>query len=342
MKYQITIEGYIGSWTKRMVRDVLRDNEGKPVNVSIGSLGGEVSAALAIYQMFKEHGDVTADFQAGFSASAATLCAMGAKTVRMTRYSLLLIHKCSVEQFLWDDLNEEQLGTLIQELQKQQLNQQKIDNIIANIYCERTGKKHEDVIRLMSEAAWLSPDECVSHRLVDATVDGTPIAVTEKVTNFIKYNNLPSLPEVVDTWGEGRKPGLLGRLLGSMTQPKNIKDMIKKWTHINNVLQVEGIEANEGDNTCAVSQEQMQQVEDTLAANSKKMAEDAEALRKVTQERDAFKDEADSLRQEKADLEERVKCLENEPGGETHKQVDAAPAQGYFSEEVLNTLNLYV
>jgi len=53
MKYQISITGYIDSWTKRMVRDKLNDNKGKHVDVAIDSLGGEVSAGLAICQMFK-------------------------------------------------------------------------------------------------------------------------------------------------------------------------------------------------------------------------------------------------------------------------------------------------
>lgn len=140
MKYQISITGYIGSWTKRMVHDILNENKGKHVDVAIDSLGGAVSAGLAICQMFKNHGDVTVDFQAGFSASAATVCAMGAKTIRMSKYSLLLVHKCSTEQFLWSALNEEEIGTLIEQLQKQQEDQQKIDNIIANVYCDRSGK----------------------------------------------------------------------------------------------------------------------------------------------------------------------------------------------------------
>ena len=110
MKYQISITGYIGSWTKLMVRDILKANKDKHVDVAIDSLGGEVSAGLAICQMFKSHGDVTVDFQAGFSASAATICAMGASKIRMSKYSLLLVHKCSTEQFVWSALNEEQIA----------------------------------------------------------------------------------------------------------------------------------------------------------------------------------------------------------------------------------------
>lgn len=58
----------------------------------------------------------------------------------MSKYTLLLVHKCSTEQFVWSALNEEEIGSLIEQLQKQQEKQQKIDNIIANVYCDRSGK----------------------------------------------------------------------------------------------------------------------------------------------------------------------------------------------------------
>lgn len=267
MKYQISITGYIGSWTKFMVRDILNNNKGKHVDVAIDSPGGAVSAGLAICQMFKDHGDVTVDFQAGFSASAATICAMGAKKIRMNKYSLLLVHKCSTEQFVWSALNEEEIGSLIEQLQKQQEDQQKIDNIIANVYCDRSGKKHEDIIKVMSEAKWHTVDECIDLGLVDESMDGKPAEITESTQNFIKYNNLPALPEVVNSWYE-KKPGFLERIFGKENSHKNVLDMIKKWTHINNVLNVEGIEAEESAKDCTISQEQMQKLEDKIAADS--------------------------------------------------------------------------
>ena len=230
MKYQISITGYIGSWTKFMVRDILNNNKGKHVDVAIDSPGGAVSAGLAICQMFKDHGDVTVDFQAGFSASAATICAMGAKKIRMNKYSLLLVHKCSTEQFVWSALNEEEIGSLIEQLQKQQEDQQKIDNIIANVYCDRSGKKHEDIIKVMSEAKWHTVDECIDLGLVDESMDGKPAEITESTQNFIKYNNLPALPEVVNSWYE-KKPGFLGRIFGKENSHKNVLDMISsvRW-----------------------------------------------------------------------------------------------------------------
>ena len=338
MKYHIQINGYIGSWTKRMVHELLNEYKDKHVDVAIDSLGGEVSAGLAICQMFKSHGDVTVDFQAGFSASAATICAMGAKTIRMSKYSLLLVHKCSSEQFVWSALNEEEIGSLIESLQKQQENQQKIDNIIANVYCDRSGKKHEDIVKVMSEAKWHTVDECIELGFVDESMDGKPAEITEQTQDFIKYNNLPVLPEVVNSWYE-KKPGFFDRLFGKDNTHKNVLDMIKKWTHINNVLDIEGIEAEESAKDCTISKEQMQKIEDKIAADSDSIKAKDTEIEKVKDEKKELETKIANLENEKKDLENKVKDLEDKPGGETHTQVDDTAVQDYFSDQVSNALN---
>lgn len=338
MKYHIQINGYIGSWTKYMVRERLQEYQGKHVDVSIDSLGGEVSAGLAICQMLKEHGDVTVDFQAGFSASAATICAMGAKKIRMSKYCLLLVHKCSTEQFVWSALNEEEIGQLIESLQKQQDTQQKIDNIIANVYCDRSGRKHEDVIRLMSEAKWHTAEECIELGLADELIDGSPVAITEHTQDFIKYNNLPQLPEIVNSWYE-KKPGFISRLLGKdITHQNHIIDMIKKWTHINNVLNIEGIEADDSAKSCAISQEQLQKIDDQLAANSTTIKAKDEAIATAQAKVSDLEQKLKTLADEKSALESKINDLEQEPGGDTHAKVEDTKAQDYCSDQVLNAL----
>lgn len=341
MKYQISITGYIGSWTKRMVHDILNANKGKHVDVAIDSLGGEVSAGLAICQMFKEHGDVTVDFQAGFSASAATICAMGAQKIRMSKYSLLLVHKCSTEHFMWESLNEEQIGSLIEQLQKQQEDQRKIDNIIANVYCDRSGKKHEDIVRVMSEAMWHTVDECIDLGLVDEAMDGKPAEITGQTQDFIKYNNLPVLPDVVNSWYE-KKPSFIDRIFGKDKSPNIIFNMIKKWTHINNVLSVEGIEAEESAKDCTISKEQMQKLEDKMAADSKAMTDKEAELQKVRDEKKELETKVKNLEKERDDLKDKVKDLEQEPGGTTSTAVDDAKAEDFCSDQVLNALKQFV
>lgn len=323
-----------------MVHELLNEYKDKHVDVAIDSLGGEVSAGLAICQMFKSHGDVTVDFQAGFSASAATICAMGAKTIRMSKYSLLLVHKCSTEQFVWSALNEEEIGSLIESLQKQQENQQKIDNIIANVYCDRSGKKHEDIVKVMSEAKWHTVDECIELGLVDESMDGKPAEITEHTQDFIKYNNLPVLPDVVNSWYE-KKPGFFGRLFGKDTTHKNVLDMIKKWTHINNVLDIEGIEAEESAKDCTISKEQMQKIEDKIAADSNSIKDKDNEIADAKDKVKSLEDKVKDLESEKKDLENKVKDLEDKPGGDTHTQVDDANVQDFFSDQVSNALNSF-
>ena len=340
MKYQISITGYIGSWTKLMVRDVLKDNKDKHVDVAIDSLGGEVSAGLAICQMFKSHGDVTVDFQAGFSASAATICAMGASKIRMSKYSLLLVHKCSTEQFVWSALNEEQIGSLIEQLQKQQENQQKIDNIIANVYCDRSGKKHEDIVKVMSEAKWHTVDECIELGLVDEAMDGKPADITEQTQDFIKYNNLPVLPEVVNSWYD-KKPSFIDRIFGKDKSQNKIINMIKKWTHINNVLNIEGIEAEDSAKDCTISQEQMQKLEDKIAADSKAVTDKDTELQKVKDEKKELETQVKNLEKERDYLKDKVKDLEGEPGGDTHTAVDDTKVEDFCSDQVLDALNQF-
>lgn len=340
MKYQISITGYIGSWTNLMVRDILKANKDKHVDVAIDSLGGEVSAGLAICQMFKSHGDVTVDFQAGFSASAATICAMGASKIRMSKYSLLLVHKCSTEQFVWSALNEEQIGSLIEQLQKQQENQQKIDNIIANVYCDRSGKKHEDIVKVMSEAKWHTVDECIELGLVDESMDGKPADITEQTQDFIKYNNLPVLPEVVNSWYD-KKPSFIDRIFGKDKSQNKIINMIKKWTHINNVLNIEGIEAEDSAKNCTISQEQMQKLEDKIAADSKAVTDKDTELQKVKDEKKELETQVKNLEKERDDLKDKVKDLEGEPGGDTHTAVDDTKVEDFCSDQVLDALNQF-
>lgn len=337
MKYQISITGYIGSWTKMMVRDILNKNEGKHVDVSIDSLGGEVSAGLAICQMFKSHGDVTVDFLPGFSASAATICAMGAKKIRMTKYSLLLVHKCSTEQFVWSALNEEEIGTLIEQLQKQQSNQQKIDNIIANVYCDRSGKKHEDIIKVMSDALWHTVDECINLGLVDESMDGKPAEITSQTQDFIKYNNLPVLPEVINSWYE-KKNSFFGKLFGKDNHHNSIINMIKKWTHINNVLGIDGIEAEESAKDCVVSMEQMQKIEDKIAADSSSIKDKDDEITKIKGEKNKLDDEVANLKKENDSLKKQVNDLENEPGAKTSTTVEDTKADEYCTDQVLNAI----
>ena len=126
MTYNINIDDYIGRWgySKQYIRNQLAGLKGKPVNVRISSLGGSVEHGLDIRQQFLDHGEVTA-YLYGLVASSATIAALGAKKVCISKYCMFLVHKVSNWVDAWGQMNADQIqqlidfsGSEVQQLQK--------------------------------------------------------------------------------------------------------------------------------------------------------------------------------------------------------------------------------
>ena len=166
--YNIDIDSYIGyPISKGYVRSKLQPMKGKPCSVRINSYGGDVMTALDIRQQFIDHGDVTA-YIVGMTASAATILAMGAKKVVMSRYALMLVHPCSnmVDHYAY--YNSDELEQIIAQLRSQQTELKTLDGVIASLYAAHAGGKAEDIAALMHEARWITADEALSYGLIDA------------------------------------------------------------------------------------------------------------------------------------------------------------------------------
>ena len=173
-KYHIDIDSFIGyPISKGYVRSKLQPLEGVPVNVRVNSYGGDVQTALDIRQQFLDHGDVTV-YVYGMTASAATILAMGAKKVVMSRYALMLVHQCSTFVEQWGSFNADQLASAIEELQRTKSSNEVIDHVIAGIYAERTGKDINEMAQVMKDARWLTAEECLGLGLIDSVMEEEP------------------------------------------------------------------------------------------------------------------------------------------------------------------------
>lgn len=167
MEYDIYINSSIGwPFSAEYVRQELNKYQGKPCNVYISSLGGSVLDAVQIRQMFSEHGQVTCHLH-GFVASAATIIAMGAKKIVMGEFALFLMHRCTGWVETFGRMNAEEIARAIDELQNDKKNLDTIDQTIANIYAARCGKKIEDVVEWMEGAEWTNADTCLERGLID-------------------------------------------------------------------------------------------------------------------------------------------------------------------------------
>lgn len=166
--YHIDIDSYIGyPISKGYVKSKLQPMKGKPCTVRINSYGGDVQTALDIRQQFIDHGQVTA-YIIGMTASAATILAMGARKVVMSRYALMLVHPCSSVVYDYGYYNKEELAKAIERLRKTQTDLETLDRVVASIYAAKVGDSNVGKMEaLMKEARWIGAEEALRLGLID-------------------------------------------------------------------------------------------------------------------------------------------------------------------------------
>ena len=343
MDYQIIIDDYIGDWwsgtDKQSIRQKLASYKGKHVDVKISSLGGSLDDGLDIRQQFLDHGDVTA-FLHGFVASAATVIAMGAKKIVMGKYALFLVHQCSNYVFEWGQMNATELQELIDRLQKNKEDNEKIDMVLAAMYASRC-KNHtqEELLDLLKESKWLTAQEALDWGFVDEILDADEEA--PELTNAIaKKFNAAGLP-LTGLEIQPERGGLLQSIFDSL---KAIKDMIspkdklatcnedtstiivnmeKEFKTVASVLKVDTLASQDGSVT--LTADQMQAIEDRLNALESQHSDDANTI--------AERDNTINA------LEQQVQNLQAAPADETSK-VDEADIdnQPRTSKDMFNSI----
>lgn len=283
MKYNIDIDSTIGwPYSARYVKSLMSNYHGMPCSVRINSLGGSVPDALDIRQQFLDHGDVTV-YVFGMTASAATVIAMGAKKVCMSRQALMLIHPSSTFVWEWSQMNKDDLARYIADLQRDKDTLEKVDGVLCDLYAKRSGKSAEEIGKVLTDAKWLTADQCKELGLIDEIIEeGSAPSVNAKVRNFFAASGypLPEHLEVADLISRGQSvlagaesssaeedaPSSASEPAETNAKPQNTPSTMKKhvFALLCAVLAVDAIEENEG--TCSLTPEQLQQVEDRLSA----------------------------------------------------------------------------
>ena len=279
MDYQLYLNTTIGFWnsSKTAVREVLAKHKNKPVNVLISSPGGLLDDGLDIMQQFKDHGDVTV-YISGFTASAATVAAMGAKKIVMGKYSFFLVHKCSNFIDAWGSFNADQIQKLIEDLEANKKENDKIDVVLAQLYADRCGKPISEILDVLKEGKWLNATEALELGLIDE------ISTEDKKQNLSladkdRFVNM-GLPVEQLNFGDDEAPSWFSRFLASFYGKKkdsttqedngdnsnnNSTQMKKKFNSVGKVLGKEDF-GTADDGTVAITGDEMQKVEDHVAS----------------------------------------------------------------------------
>lgn len=159
----------------------------KKVKVKINSLGGDVDEALAIYELLLSMGDRVTTICEGRCASAATIIAMGGHERLMSRYALFLVHKCWSGVVGNENVLEEELDA-----------QRSINDRMAQIYADRTGRKKEDIEELMNlfngDGAWLNVEQAMEYgfitgQLPNETKPAEAEYLKDRVKDMLKFKN---------------------------------------------------------------------------------------------------------------------------------------------------------
>lgn len=321
MTYQLVIDDYIGRWgySQQYVRSVLASMKGRPVAVKISSLGGDLAHGLDIRQQFKDHGDVTV-YLSGFVASAATVIAMGAKRIVMSKYAMFLVHKCSNFLDVWGSYNADQMQSLIDDLTENKKENDKIDVVLANMYAGKCGKKVSDILDILKAGRWLTAQEAYDYGFVDEISDidaGTKLNFSaDLLTKFNAFglstlgleSNFATAPESVDN----QTPLKTNQTMPSM-----------KFDEIATLLDLEPI-TPDNDGYVSLTAEQFSTINDKLASYAAEAAAQASAI----SEKDA----------EIAALKEQVENLKKSPGDSTDEIEDDGSDSSFTANELFNSI----
>ena len=344
-KYDLYLTGTVGGWgiTADYVKYILDKKKDQPVDVAICSLGGYVDTGLQIYELFKNHGQVTCHFL-GMSASAATFMAMGARKVVMSKNALILIHNAMGYVFEWGNMNKEQIDELVGRLQFQRSQLNTIDDVLAEIYAEKTGKSVDDVKAKMKVAAWIKSADAKDFGLVDEIADAetVPTNVRNIYTNsLIKDMGLPALPRGFnpETGEENPTAGVLQKVVemlkGLIPEPSTDKKpqnkMIKVFTAVMALLAItDGFKPDEQGNV-SLTQDQLKAIDDELKKQN-------DACKKASDALKAQKAKIEKLENEKKSLEEQVENLNGSASTKEEEKVDGAENTLTAASELFNTI----
>lgn len=318
MKYDIILNDTVGYYpvTGRYVREALAEHKGKPVNVFISSFGGSLQEGLLIRQAFIDHGDVTAHLF-GFTASAATIMALGAKKVVMADSAMYMVHCCSTSVWQYGSMNAEQIEAVIRDMETKKDFLGKTDGVMAYLYAKKCGKSAEECFSAMQKETWMTAKEAKDFGLVDEVSNDEDVPATKmdaSIGDRIVAFGLP-LPPGFTEGQQDKSDSMLNTLMQGLksffshtgndsNKGKKIVMNKKQIPFILACLALDGVTAS-ADGAVSLTPEQMNAIEAKFGELSNQLAQ--------------LQSEKESLASSNAELEAKVKALGTEDGSSTNQ-----------------------
>jgi ATP-dependent protease ClpP protease subunit len=179
--YGDIVSDWWGAWTDadqypEAIRDFLKEQEGKNLNIYINSGGGSVFAGIAIYNMLQRHKGLKTVYVDGMAASIASVIALAGDKIIVPSNAFLMVHKpwalCAGNAHdcrkMADDLDAIETG-------------------IINVYKDHLaeGADIADIQKMVNEETWLNGEEAAKYFDIELS---EPKEYAAKVTDFISAN----------------------------------------------------------------------------------------------------------------------------------------------------------
>lgn len=156
----------IEATSPKKVHDQLKDSNGQDLEVHINSGGGSVFDGSEIYTTLKDYkGNVTVKI-VGLAASAASVIAMAGKKIMMSPTGQMMIHNVAASSD-GDYHQMEQMANILKNA----------NQTIANAYKLRTGKSNEELLQLMDNETWMTPQQAKEYGFIDEVMFDTQLSL---------------------------------------------------------------------------------------------------------------------------------------------------------------------
>lgn len=183
--YGDIVSDWWGAWADsdqypEAIRDFLKEQEGKNLNIYINSGGGSVFAGIAIYNMLQRHKGFKTVYVDGMAASIASVIALAGDRVIVPSNAFLMIHKP------WAAC----MGNA-DDCRKMAADLDTIETGIINVYKEHLaeGVDIADIETMVSEETWLNGEEAAKYFSVEV---GAAKEYAAKLTDTVSaYGKVP-------------------------------------------------------------------------------------------------------------------------------------------------------
>lgn len=162
------------------IKNEMDEADGDEITFEINSGGGDLFAGNEIYYMISAYGQPTRADITALAASAATVIACGADTVRASPGMQYMIHNVScMAQGDYRAMNHASAVL------------QNANRAVSNIYQLKTGMSERDLLKLMNEETWMDAKRAAELGFVDEIIGDEAGELTGR--SFTVYNSVANV-----------------------------------------------------------------------------------------------------------------------------------------------------